>query len=119
MQEITPEVFMALPLAKAIQRCEAYLKEARAGKRLELDNPSDCPLSMWVVYNHAKCAKELVPTTKACPICGSPVCPDCMNHNVQQLSRVTGYLGTVSGWNESKKQEFRDRNRYEIEGENR
>ncbi|MCK4458686.1 MAG: hypothetical protein KAU52_03060 [Methanosarcinales archaeon] len=32
--------------------------------------------------------------------------------NVEQLSRVTGYLQAVSGWNAAKKQELEDRKRY-------
>jgi anaerobic ribonucleoside-triphosphate reductase len=40
------------------------------------------------------------------------MCPDCGNHNVSQLSRVTGYIGDVGGWNNAKKQELKDRKRY-------
>jgi anaerobic ribonucleoside-triphosphate reductase len=36
-----------------------------------------------------------------------------MNHNVEIISRVTGYLSIVSGRNEAKKQEFEDRQRYD------
>ncbi|MCK4811705.1 MAG: hypothetical protein KAS74_05485 [Methanosarcinales archaeon] len=32
--------------------------------------------------------------------------------NVEQLSRVTGYLQAVSGWNAAKRQELEDRKRY-------
>lgn len=42
------------------------------------------------------------------------VCPNCGSENVDQLSRVTGYIQAVSGWNNSKKQELKDRKRYEI-----
>jgi len=31
---------------------------------------------------------------------------------VEHLSRVTGYIQAVSGWNEGKKQELKDRKRY-------
>lgn len=48
--------------------------------------------------------------------CVSPglqeACPRCGSDNLEHLSRVTGYLQSVSGWNEAKKQELMDRNRY-------
>ncbi|MDY6965605.1 MAG: anaerobic ribonucleoside-triphosphate reductase [Halobacteriota archaeon] len=43
-------------------------------------------------------------------------CPNCGSENVEQLSRVTGYVQAVSGWNEAKKQELRDRKRYSVGG---
>lgn len=78
------------------------------------NQPIKCPLHLWVVSNHTKCAHELVGRTAYCPLCGNPCCPDCMNHHVEQLSRVTGYMGPVSGWNAAKKQEYEDRHRYEV-----
>lgn len=114
MESITPAEFMALTKSKAIKRCEIYLKESNDGKQIKVKNPMDCPIAQWVVYNNAKCHRQMIPNIATCPICGSPVCPDCMNHLVEQLSRVTGYLSIVSGWNESKKQEFEDRNRYDL-----
>jgi len=39
-------------------------------------------------------------------------CPRCGSDHLEYLSRVTGYLQSVSGWNEAKKQELRDRNKY-------
>ena len=43
-----------------------------------------------------------------------PCCPDCYIHTVEQLSRVTGYLGNVSAWGAAKQQEFIDRDRYDV-----
>ena len=43
-------------------------------------------------------------------------CPKCGTKNVEWLSRVTGYIQAVSGWNEGKKQELLDRRRYEVRG---
>ncbi len=40
-----------------------------------------------------------------CPSCGSP--------DVEHISRITGYLQAVSGWNNAKRQELRDRKRYD------
>ncbi len=39
-------------------------------------------------------------------------CENCGSANVEQLSRVTGYIQSVSGWNAAKKQELEDRMRY-------
>lgn len=77
-------------------------------------DPLRCPLHVWVVHNHTKCPNEMVSLTSQCPLCGYAMCPDCNNHFVEQLSRVTGYMSGVSGWNAAKQQEFKDRNRYQV-----
>lgn len=41
-------------------------------------------------------------------------CSNCGSSNVEHLSRVTGYIQAVSGWNAAKKQELKDRVKYEI-----
>ena len=41
-------------------------------------------------------------------------CPNCGSEDVEQLSRVTGYIQAVSGWSEAKKQELKDRKRYGV-----
>ena len=41
-------------------------------------------------------------------------CPNCGSTNVEHLSRVTGYLQDVSGWNAGKQQELKDRKRYKV-----
>lgn len=96
-----------------IKLCLDWIKEENDGKLMKV-TPSKCPLAIWVAHNDVKCSREMVPTTAECPLCGNPICPDCSNHVVEQISRVTGYLSSVSGWNEAKKQEFKDRNRYEV-----
>lgn len=90
------------------------LMEHTKGKIIGVNHPEKCPLHLWVVYNKQKCKNELVSNTAVCPLCNNPVCPDCMNHEVEQLSRVTGYMGGVSGWNAAKQQEFKDRSRYNL-----
>lgn len=90
-----------------------WIKEENGGKLMDTV-PTKCPLAIWVAHNDAKCRKEHVSNTSECPLCGAPMCPDCGNHVVDQISRVTGYLQVVSGWNEAKKQEFKDRHRYEV-----
>lgn len=39
-------------------------------------------------------------------------CPNCESSEVDHISRITGYLQAVSGWNNAKKQELKDRTRY-------
>jgi anaerobic ribonucleoside-triphosphate reductase len=39
-------------------------------------------------------------------------CEKCLSKNLDYISRITGYLQAVSGWNEGKKQELLDRIRY-------
>ena len=60
------------------------------------------------------CPLHVNPGVKYCDTCGQPVCPTCGDHDVSQVSRVTGYLSDVAGWNASKRQELKDRNRYNI-----
>ena len=42
------------------------------------------------------------------------ICPECGSHDVSQVSRVTGYLADVAGWNQGKQQELKDRARYNV-----
>jgi anaerobic ribonucleoside-triphosphate reductase len=67
-----------------------------------------CPLD----HCHCNCngGKPII-GIEYCPICGDPICPECGTHDVTQISRVTGYLQDVNGFNEGKKQELKDRNR--------
>jgi len=54
-----------------------------------------------------------------CRDCGSvdsgllDKCSRCGSQNVDHISRITGYLSAVSGWNAAKKQELKDRSRVE------
>ena len=67
-----------------------------------------CPL------DHCHCSHEVITSIEYCPLCHEPVCPDCGSHDVVQISRVTGYLQDVSGWNAGKQQELKDRVRYTV-----
>jgi DNA-directed RNA polymerase subunit RPC12/RpoP len=57
------------------------------------------------------CALTVNAGTHYCGVCGRPICPTCGDHDVLVLSRVTGYLQDVSGWNNAKRQELKDRHR--------
>jgi len=48
-----------------------------------------------------------------CPTCGEFTCP-CGSHDVLVISRVTGYLQDVKGFNAAKMQELKDRKRYDV-----
>lgn len=61
------------------------------------------------------CTHEIVNKLAYCPECGEPMCPICGCHDVSQISRITGYMADVSGYNEAKRQELRDRTRYTVE----
>ena len=74
-----------------------------------------CPIHLKSQENKTSCNK-IVPNIAWCPVCSEPMCPICSNHSVGQISRITGYTSAVSGWNEGKKQELRDRKRYNIGG---
>lgn len=58
------------------------------------------------------CPKIIHDTIAYCEVCGHAICPSCGCHDVAQISRVTGYLNDVAGFNEGKKQELKDRTRY-------
>ncbi len=109
---MTHEEAMALPIHLYMDRCIAWLNEFNEGKQLKINNPNKCPIHIWVMHNHKACSKDLVPNIINCPICDSPMCPGCFNHEVTQLSRVTGYIQAVDGWNAGKKQELLDRKKH-------
>lgn len=76
-----------------------------------------CKVDAYSIYlklsGKEKCREGIVINgTDICPICKTSMCPTCHNHSVVSLSRVTGYIQDVSGWNEAKKQELLDRKRY-------
>jgi hypothetical protein len=71
-------------------------------------------LSILCPLDHNKCMHEIIPGIEYCPICGAAICPRCGCHDVVQISRVTGYLQDVSGWNAGKQQELKDRVRYDL-----
>ena len=56
----------------------------------------------------------IIAGTDLCPVCERAMCPQCGNHSVVSLSRVTGYFSDTNGWNNAKKQELKDRTRYAI-----
>lgn len=62
------------------------------------------------------CGKDIHETIAYCEVCGEAICPGCGCHDVTQISRVTGYLQEVKGFNVAKQQELRDRVRVDSLG---
>lgn len=113
-KKISREELFSLSRGQFIERCLEWNVVFNDGKPMDVQDPKTCPVHMWVEHNNAACFKELVANTMECPVCGKPCCPECMNHSVTQISRVTGYLSDVSGWNSAKAQEFKDRQRTDV-----
>lgn len=63
--------------------------------------------------DHCHCPHDVVETIAYCPKCGEAMCPECGCHDVAQISRVTGYLQEISGYNAGKQQEVKDRVRHD------
>lgn len=64
--------------------------------------------------DHVECSHDVTEGLAYCDVCGEPCCPVCGSHDVTQISRVTGYLQDVDGWNAGKRQELKDRTRYTV-----
>lgn len=62
-----------------------------------------------------RCYQTIIEGLAYCHTCGNAVCPICGSSDVEQVSRITGYLNAVSGFNEGKRQELKDRTRYNAE----
>lgn len=78
---------------------------------------SNLGLKKMCSKDHMDCNHDIVDTIRYCPDCGAPMCPECGSHDVSQVSRVTGYLADVAGFNEGKQQELKDRHRVNISDE--
>jgi len=68
-------------------------------------------LELMCELDHCGCSHEIVHDLAYCPKCKRAMCPVCGSHDVAQVSRVTGYLADVAGWNAAKAQELKDRKR--------
>lgn len=86
-----------------------------------LDDDGKCPqchsgqnIMQMCPKDHNDCGHDVVNGIAYCHVCGEAMCPICGSHDVTQISRVTGYLQDVEGWNAGKRQELRDRKRYTV-----
>jgi hypothetical protein len=71
-----------------------------------------CPI------DHNGCGHDVTVGAVYCSVCGQPVCGVCGDHSVVVISRVTGYLSDVAGWNNAKKAELQDRVRVNLNQSN-
>ena len=71
-----------------------------------------CPIHTEAM-EHPACM-HVIGSIAECPLCHKPMCPVCQRHNITQLSRVTGYIQDVIGWNIGKQQELKDRKHYNL-----
>ena len=107
-----------LPPGEFLAVCAGWKEDmGKEGKwdEIQADFDADvrrCPVHQYATH-HGLC-KQTTGGTAKCPICGHYMCPGCMNHAADVMSRVTGYLQVISGWNVAKKQEFEDRKRYSL-----
>ena len=87
---------------------------------LHIVDSTPCPccgsenLEIMCPLDHAHCSHSVVERIEFCPLCGKAICPECGCHDVAQVSRITGYLSDVAGWNDGKRQELKDRTRYDV-----
>ena len=113
-QYLTPEG--AARLKAELEHLKSVERETLA-KRLR---SAPCPqcgdehLVIMCPLDHCHCSHDIISGIEYCPLCGEAVCPECGSHDVVQISRVTGYLQEVSGWNAGKQQELKDRARYTV-----
>jgi len=116
MQSITvePELIEVLTVEQFIDKCLRF-NEAHPGMpSLVIQKGIDCPVHLYAAEHGSKSCKTAVSGIRYCPICGRGTCPVCHSHAVEQVSRVTGYVASISGYNEAKKQEVKDRQHYNI-----
>lgn len=96
------------------EACIGYNKENNI--TLDIKKPTDCPVHQYAAQINKMTCKATVSGIKKCLLCGANCCPVCDSHNnVIPLSRVTGYIQSVDGFNSGKKQELKDRKRYILE----
>jgi hypothetical protein len=77
-------------------------------------NCGETNLEIMCPLDHCNCSHHIIESIEYCPLCGAAICPECGSHDVEQISRVTGYLQAVGGWNAGKQQELKDRARYSV-----
>jgi len=77
-------------------------------------NSSDALVQRCPLDTDHDCGKVHATGFEKCPICGNFICPECGNHQVDAISRITGYLSPVKAWNHGKSAELSDRRHYNI-----
>lgn len=115
---MTDEQLSDMPMQMAANICvewKADMESQGEWDKIQKNIDEDvrrCPMHQWATLN-GRCMRVVGTTTK-CRVCGHYLCPDCSSHTVDILSRVTGYMQVISGWNKAKRQELDDRTRYDL-----
>ena len=94
------------------EKCLRYNKENNIV--LDIKRPEECPVHIFAAQINKTTCKSVNPGIANCPVCSMPFCKICGSHLVQQISRVTGYMSDIGGWNSAKSQEIKDRRKYNI-----
>jgi altronate dehydratase len=84
-----------------------------AHPEVDMKHLEKCPVHVYAAQINTPC-RDTLAGIDYCPICGQAICKKCGNHNVTQLSRVTGYIQAIQGFNNAKRQEVKDRRKYNI-----
>lgn len=114
IMQVEPDVIAVLSVERFIEKCLRFNDSHPDFPFPTIERGVDCPVHVFAEEVMQKACKRAVSGIRTCPVCHRPMCPACGNHSVTQISRVTGYIGEVGGWNESKKQELKDRQRYQV-----
>ena len=75
---------------------------------------SETPVIMCPLDHPCTCFDEVHDGIAFCPMCQESICPQCGSHDVAAMSRVTGYIQDIGGWNIGKRQELKDRVRVHV-----
>jgi hypothetical protein len=104
------DILKAIPLQERRYKCHTCHNIVDTNP---CPNCNETSLEILCPLDHCYCTHtDAMGTVKLCPLCGEVICPECGTHDVVVVSRVTGYLSDVSGWNRGKRAEFEDRVRY-------
>jgi hypothetical protein len=93
--------------------CKKIIKEDALNEEHNCPLCND-PVEQMCPNDHCNCPHDIAESIAYCELCGAPICPECKCHDVHQLSRITGYMSDVAGWNAAKRQELKDRRRQEV-----
>jgi anaerobic ribonucleoside-triphosphate reductase len=71
-----------------------------------IETAENCPVH---IFSSNPDYHRVIAGISYCPVCGYAMCPDCGSHNVEHLSRITGYVGNIKAFISAKRQKVTDR----------
>ena len=114
----TTKILEKIPLKERIYKCHTCFKivEGVSSEEGEIScsNCGGTHLKIMCPMDHCDCHEDIISGIKSCEMCGEFICPTCGTHDVSCVSRVTGYLSDPNGWHSGKRQELKDRTRYNV-----